>query len=222
MQVFEKCGFVQAYGSTEAGILTVLSAQNHVEANQPEQEKLLSSCGRPVEGTQVRILDDLDAQAEPHQVGEIVVHSDCMMQGYWLDMDATKRVLSKDRWLRTGDLGYVDHAGYLYLVDRKNDMIVTGGENVFPTEVEGFLYQDPEILEAAVFGVPDPQWVERVTAAVVLRPGVHACAEDIMARLRLHLAGYKCPKQIYIIDSLPKNAVGKILRKDLRKQYGTD
>ena len=129
-----------------------------------------------------------------------------------------------DGWFRTGDLGVIDDEGYLYIVDRKNDMVVTGGENVYPTEVESHLYRDSAVLEAAVFGVPDPVWVERVVAAVVLRPGVpDTCdtADAILQRLRTRLAAYKCPKAIYFVNTLPKSAVGKVLRKHLRQQYST-
>jgi acyl-CoA synthetase (AMP-forming)/AMP-acid ligase II len=115
----------------------------------------------------------------------------------------------------------MDTEGYVYLVDRKNDMVVTGGENVYPTEVEAFFYEDPDVLEAAVFGVPDPQWVERVVAAVVLRPGVTLDEQELMQRLRARLAGYKCPKNIFFTDDLPKSGAGKVLRKELRKQYGS-
>src|SRR3990167_1739567 len=140
------------------------------------------------------------------------------MQGYWLNDEATSAVL-RDGWLKTGDLGYFDGEGYLYIVDRKNDMVVTGGENVYPNEVEGHLFADPDVLEAAVFGIPDPRWVEKVVAAVVLRPGAKADPEALIERLRLRLAHYKCPKAIFFTSSLPKSAVGKVLRKELRKQY---
>jgi long-chain acyl-CoA synthetase len=122
--------------------------------------------------------------------------------------------------LKTGDLGYVDAEGYLYIVDRKKDMIVTGGENVFPTEVEGYLYRDPNVLEAAVFGIPDSRWVERVVAAVVLKQGSRISAEELINGLRGHMATYKCPKSIFFAPTLPKSAAGKILRKELRSRYG--
>jgi len=141
------------------------------------------------------------------------------MQGYWLDEQGTRASLT-DGWLKTGDLGYVDAEGYLYIVDRKKDMIVTGGENVFPTEVEGYLYRDHNVLEAAVFGVPDSRWVERVVAAVVLRPDSRISAEELIDGLRGKLAPYKWPKSIIFVATLPKSAAGKILRKELRNQYG--
>ncbi|MES2535832.1 MAG: long-chain-fatty-acid--CoA ligase [Pseudomonadota bacterium] len=221
MLTFRSCGFVQAYGSTEAGVMTVLTAADHLNAGEADREHILFSCGRPIASSQIRVVDDADDPVAAGAVGEISVRSKKIMREYWLDPEATQRVLA-DGWLRTGDLGYLDDAGYLYIRDRKNDMIVTGGENVFPTEVEEFLYRDPDVFEAAVFGIPDPQWVEKVVAVVVLKPGAAATPDDIIKRLRGKLAAYKCPKSVFLSTDLPKNAAGKILRKDLRKQYGTD
>jgi acyl-CoA synthetase (AMP-forming)/AMP-acid ligase II len=218
MQMFPHCGFAQAYGSTEAGVVTVLGPEDHQRARAPQGEYLLLSCGRPFKGHEVRLVDDAQGSVAQGAVGEIEVRSADIMKGYWLNEEGTNRVLTGG-WLKTGDLGYFDVEGYLYIVDRKNDMVVTGGENVFPTEVEGYLYRDSDVLEAAVFGIPDPQWVERVVAAVVLKPGVQVSAEELIRRLRSQLAAYKCPKAIYFTSTLPKSAVGKILRKELRKQY---
>jgi len=219
MEAFPKCGFAQAYGSTEAGVVSVLGPEDHERARQAEGEHLLKSCGKPFTGHAVRLVDDAQTTLELGSVGEIEVHSPDHMKGYWLNDEATEKAL-RDGWLKTGDLGYFDAEGYLYIIDRKNDMVVTGGENVFPTEVEGYLFQDPDVLEAAVFGVPDPQWVERVVAAVVLKPGVQVTEEELIRRLRTQLAAYKCPKDIHFVSTLPKSAVGKVLRKELRKQWG--
>jgi len=221
MLAFPACGFAQAYGSTEGGVITVLGPADHRRARDPEGERLLLSCGRPFSGHDVRVVDHLDQVVAQGAVGEIEVRSPDLMQGYWLNDEATSAVL-RDGWLKTGDLGYFDGEGYLYIVDRKNDMVVTGGENVYPNEVEGHLFADPDVLEAAVFGIPDPRWVEKVVAAVVLRPGAKADPEALIERLRLRLAHYKCPKAIFFTSSLPKSAVGKVLRKELRKQYGAN
>lgn len=140
------------------------------------------------------------------------------MRGYWNDEAKTRQAVHGG-WLKTGDMGYFDGEGFLYIVDRRNDMIVTGGENVFPTEVEGVLYEDPAIQEVAVFGIPDAKWVEAVVAAVVLKPGSQASSEQILRRLKEKVASYKCPKEIYIVEQLPKSAVGKVLRKDLKHKY---
>jgi len=219
LRTFASCSFVQSYGSTEAGVVTALDPDDHRRASQPSGERLLLSCGRPLTGREVRIVDDSDCVLVGDAVGEIEVRSPDVMQGYWLDDQGTRASFS-DGWLKTGDLGYVDAEGYLYIVDRKKDMIVTGGENVFPTEVEGYLYRDHNVLEAAVFGIPDSRWVERVVAAVVLRPGSRISAEELINGLRGHMATYKCPKSIFFVSALPKSAAGKILRKELRSRYG--
>jgi long-chain acyl-CoA synthetase len=218
MLAFPRCGFAQGYGSTEGGVVSVLGPDAHLRAKTPEGEHLLSSCGRAFTGHEIRLVDDSGRTVPQGSVGEIEVHSPDLMKGYWLNDEATNRVLSSG-WLKTGDLGYFDNEGYLYIVDRKNDMVVTGGENVFPNEVEGCLFRDPDVLEAAVFGIPDPQWVERVVAAVVLREGATVTADELIARLRGQLAAYKCPKEIYFMSTLPKSAVGKVLRKELRQQW---
>lgn len=222
MHTFPSCAFAQGYGSTEAGFVTGLDAAAHRRAGTPEGQHLLGSCGQPFPGRAVRLVDDAQCEVEEGGVGEIEVFSPDVMKGYWLNDEATRTVLGDDGWLKTGDLGRFDAEGFLYIVDRKNDMVVTGGENVYPTEVEAFLYRDADVLEAAVFGIPDAQWVEKVVAAVVLKPGARVGADDLIARLRLQLAAYKCPKAIHFTTTLPKSAVGKILRKELRKQYGSD
>ena len=219
MQTFPHCGFAQGYGSTEGGAVSVLGPQAHKRALEPADEHLLSSCGVPYPRREIRLVDDQGQAVRQGAVGEIEVRSPDLMRGYWRDEAATDRVL-QNGWLRTGDLGHFDAEGFLYIVDRKNDMVVTGGENVFPTEVESHLYKDPDVQEAAVFGLPDPVWVERVVAAVVLRPGSAVTSSELVERLRGGLAAYKCPKEIFFTSSLPKNAVGKVLRKDLRQQYG--
>ncbi len=218
MRTFSRTSFIQSYGSTEAGVITVLNADDHRRALEPDHVRLLSSCGRPLPGREVRIVEDAGGVVDRDRPGEIEVRSPDLMRGYWLNDTETQRAL-KDGWYKSGDLGYIDAEGYLYIIDRKNDLIVTGGENVYPTEIESYLYRDSDVLEAAVFGIPDPRWVEAVVAAVVLRAGVQVSGEDLINRLRARLATFKCPKEIYLVQTLPKSAAGKILRKELRKQY---
>lgn len=221
MEVFPSCGFAQAYGSTEGGVVTVLDPESHVRAKTPMGEHLLGSCGRPMSERDVRIVDDDQRTVSFGSVGEIEVRSPGLMSGYWKD-DIKTRQAVHGGWLKTGDMGYFDGEGFLYIVDRRNDMIVTGGENVFPTEVEGLLFEDPDVLEAAVFGIPDPKWVESVVAAVVLKPGSRVTSEDLQHRLKQKIASYKCPKAIHIVENLPKSAVGKVLRKDLKSQFSIE
>lgn len=219
LQVFRHCSFVQSYGLTEMGSVTALLPQDHVAAmNDPSKEGLLLSCGRPMPGVKVDIHDAGNKPLGPNAIGDITVQSNRIMSGYWRNPELTAKAVA-DGWLHTGDMGYLDEDGYLYIVDRKHDMIVTGGENVYPREVEDVLYEDPDIAEAAVFAIPDPKWVERVAAAVVLKPGHSADAEQIRRRAAARLAPYKCPKTVLFVDQLPKNASGKILKKDLRAQY---
>lgn len=214
-------GFVQSYGSTESGAVTHLSAEDHRAAlADPARAARLRSCGRAGPRVEVKVRGFGDGgDAATGEIGEVMVRGGRVMKGYWRN-EALTREAFDDGWLRMGDLGYFDADGFLYLVDRKNDMIITGGENVYPSEVEAALLEDAAIAEAAVFGVADPKWVEMVAAAVVLRPGARANEDDIAARLRRRLASYKCPKRILILDQLPRNASGKILRKALRAEYG--
>jgi long-chain acyl-CoA synthetase len=207
------CDFAQGYGSTEAGTVTCLTMQDHKRARAGRIELLLS-CGRALSNVEIR-LEPAD-NAEDEHIGEIMVKSPMTMARYWQNPDATAHAI-EDGWLRTGDLGRMDDEGYLYILDRKSDMIVTGGENVYPREVEDVLLQDPDIAEVAVFDLPDPRWVQKVVAAVVLRP--NSSPNRILLRAKEKLAGYKCPKELFVTDALPKNAAGKVLRKTLRDTY---
>ncbi len=215
-QALSHCGFVQGYGSTEGGMISALTEDDHRAAMQPGREHLLLSCGKPIDGVEVSL--DTATPDVDGAIGEIRVRSDLTMAGYRQN-DAATRAARKDGWLHTGDLGRCDEAGYLYIVDRKSDMIVTGGENVYPREVEDILFDHPAISEAAVFDLPDARWVQKVVAAVVLRPGCNESADDIIAYLKARLASYKCPKQVFIADTLPKSGAGKVLRRVLREQY---
>jgi acyl-CoA synthetase (AMP-forming)/AMP-acid ligase II len=150
------------------------------------------------------------------QIGEIVLRGKCVMKGYWKNPELTAAAL-RGGWYHTGDMGYLDEEGYLFLVDRKADMIVTGGENVYPKEVEDVLYQHPAVAMAAVVSAPDDRWGERVQAVVTLKPGRKVDGEELIAHCKGKLAGYKCPKKVEIWDELPMSPVGKVLRKDIKK-----
>jgi acyl-CoA synthetase (AMP-forming)/AMP-acid ligase II len=220
MSVFGSCSFSQSYGSTEGGIVSTLGPEEHAKAAaSPEHAHLLQSCGRPIGECDVRIARDDGTDAGDGEPGEVLVRSPRTMAGYWNLPDKTAAAFD-DRYLRTGDIGRQDAQGYLYLIDRKNDMVVTGGENVFPSEVEQVLYRSPDVAEAAVFGVPDARWIEKVVAAVVLRAGSSATAEEVIGFTRQHLAAYKCPKTVFIVNDLPRTGVGKVSRKLLRTRFG--
>lgn len=217
VEALPNCAFAQAYGSTEGGSITALSAQDHAKAlEDPAWAHLLRSCGRPIGDVEIQIVPQDDRSSEP--MGEILVRSSKLMAGYWQRPEDTAEKIV-DGWLYTGDVGHVDRDGYLYIVDRKNDMIISGGENVFPFEVEEVLCQHEAVTEAAVFGIADPRWVERLVAAIVLHPDMSADPKDIIAFVRARLAGYKTPKSVIILPSLPRSAVGKVLRKELRSEY---
>ena len=210
--------FVQYYGQTEAPlILSVLSKNDHL-GDDFETENRLLSCGRPVPTTSVKIVDEDANEVETGKIGEIVVKSSQGMRGYWKAPELTKETI-KNGWIHTRDMGYIDNKGYLYLVDRKSDMIITGGFNVYPREVEEVLYQHPAIMEAAVVGVPDEKWVETVKAFVVLKPGQTATEEEIIQFCKERLASYKKPSSVEFMDALPKSAVGKVVRRLLRDPY---
>lgn len=212
--------FAQGYGQSESGpAISHLSKEDHNVLDRPakEQQKL-SSAGRPDIGVQVKILSEKGKDVEPGEVGEIAVRSKQTMVEYWKKPEETKATLVNG-WLHTGDMGYYDEEGYIYIADRKKDMIITGGENVYPREVEEVLYRHPAVLEAAVIGVPDEYWVERVHAVVATKKGTKATAEEIIAFCKKNIAGYKTPKSIEFVDALPKNPTGKILKRELRDKY---
>ena len=213
------CNFGQGYGLTEAApLLTVLSADDHRRAIEG-RERLLASCGKPVPGVEVRVVDVDGRDVRPGEVGEIIARGPNIMRGYWRRDDDTANTVI-DGWLHTGDLATVDEEGYLYLVDRKKDMIVTGGENVFSTEVEAVLYAHPAVKEAAVIPVPDAQWGEAVHACVTLKDGQQVSADELIEFCRPRLASYKVPRSVEVIaGELPKGGTGKILKKQLRERH---
>ena len=218
MKVFG-CDFGQGYGLTEASpLLTVLTAEDHALKDE-KSERRLASCGRPVKGVDVRVVAFDGAEVKPGEVGEIIARGPNIMLGYWKRPADTDQAIV-DGWLHTGDLATVDEDGYIYLVDRKKDMIVTGGENVYSTEVEAALYEHPAIKEAAVIPVPDPDWGEAVHACVTLCDGARLEPEELIEFCRERLANYKLPRSVEIIEGeLPKGGTGKILKKQLREKH---
>ena len=212
--------FAEGYGQSESGpAISHLSKDDHNVLDRPEEEqKKLMSAGKPDIGVQVRIVDDKDNDVKPGEVGEITIRSKQVMVEYWHKPDDTRANIVNGR-LHTGDMVYYDEEGYIYIVDRKKDMIITGGENVYPREVEEILYQHPAVLETTVIGIPDPYWIERVHAVVVTKKGASTTAEELIAFCKEHIAGYKAPKSVEFVDSLPKNPAGKILKRELREKY---
>ncbi|PRX45448.1 acyl-CoA synthetase (AMP-forming)/AMP-acid ligase II [Prauserella shujinwangii] len=210
--------FVQYYGQTEAPLCqTILDKADHAEGGD-----LLGSCGHPAVDAEI-MLTGPDGEPVPRgEIGEIRVRAPFTMAGYYNAPELNRETLAGDGWVRTRDLARADERGYLYLVDRASDMIVTGGYNVYPREVEDVLMAHPAVAECAVVGAPDPTWVEAVTAFVALRPGAEVSADELRETVRGRLARYKVPKQVHFVDTIPKSPVGKILRRSLRDPLWTE
>jgi acyl-CoA synthetase (AMP-forming)/AMP-acid ligase II len=210
------CGFVQMYGMTEtSGTIVALDPEDHV----PEGSPRMRSVGTPLPGVEIRIIDEDGNTLPANTVGEIATRSSKNMSRYWNNPEATAETIDAEGWLRTGDAGYMDEDGYLYIHDRVKDMIISGGENVYPAEVENALYAHPRVADVAVIGIPSEKWGEEVKACIVVKPGETLTEAEVIAHAREHIAGYKCPKSVDFIDALPRNPSGKILRRSLRAPY---
>ena len=205
----------QLYGQTEsAPLLTALESRYHTA-----EGGRLRSAGRALPATEIKIVNELGQELPRGEVGEIVVRSPNVMLGYWGREDATRDAL-RDGWLHTGDAAYMDDEGFIFISDRLKDMIISGGENVYSTEVENAMYQHPEVAQCAVIGVPDDKWGERVHAIVVPRPGTQPDPADLMAHCRQLIADYKCPRSIsFREEALPLSGAGKVLKTELRKPF---
>ena len=211
-QLLPHLKLVQVYGLTESGFLTGLQDQEHTD------DRFLS-CGRPCPGIDLQVADDAGKQVEAGKPGELVARGANIMRGYWNNPGETALAF-RDGTFRTGDIGYQDPAGYFYILDRAKDMIVTGGENVYSGEVEAVIYAHPAVREAAVFGIPDPQWGEVVMACVMLKPGSTLNVDALIAFCRKSLASYKIPRRVEFLDTeLPKSGSGKILKRLLRERF---
>jgi long-chain acyl-CoA synthetase len=206
---------VSMYGATELAPMgtTIEHFERYVD------DERVRSAGRAIPGVRLRIVSEVGRDLAPREIGEVAIQGPNVMRGYWNKPQQTAEVL-REGWYFTGDLGYLDEHGCLYLVDRAKDMIISGGENVYSSEVEEVLYRHPAVLECAVFGVPDKHWGEAVRAAVVLRPGMLASAEELTRHCRASLGGYKVPKAIDLHrEALPKSGAGKILKRELRAPF---
>lgn len=209
-------GFIQAYGMTETtGTIVMLPPEDH----DPNGNDRMRSAGKPLPGVELKIVDAAGHELPVGEVGEVITRSSNNMLGYWNLPDATTKTMTGDGWVHTGDAGYLDQDGYLYIHDRVKDMIISGGENVYPAEVESAIYGHPDVLEVAVIGVPDDKWGEAVKAVCAPKPGHSIDADSVIGWARERIAGFKVPKTVDTIDALPRNASGKILRKDLRAPY---
>jgi acyl-CoA synthetase (AMP-forming)/AMP-acid ligase II len=211
-QLLPKVKLIQVYGLSETGFLTGLQDEEHTE------DKLMS-CGRPCPGVDLQVTDMSGKQVDPGQAGELIARGANVMRGYWNNPEETAEAF-RDGFFRTGDIGHQGNGGYFYILDRLKDMIVTGGENVYSGEVEAVIYGHPAVREAAVFGVPDPQWGELVMACVVLKAGAILTSDDLIAFCRRSLASYKLPRRVEFSETdLPKSSSGKLLKRTLRERF---
>jgi acyl-CoA synthetase (AMP-forming)/AMP-acid ligase II len=225
VDIFPGVSFINAFGQTEtASTITTLSPEDHsITGTEEEKEKKLkrlSSIGRPMPDVEMKIVDGEGNELPPGQVGEIVTRGPRVMSGYWKDQEKTEKTIDKDGWVHTSDMGYVDEDGYFFLAGRATDMIIRGGENISPEEVEAVLHSHPKVEEAAVIGVPDAEWGEVPMGVIVLKEGETATPEELMEYCRANLASYKRPRSVVFADELPRNPMGKVLKRVLREQYG--
>ena len=222
MQAFP-CTLIQGYGQTEGMTMTFLAQEDHQKAIAGEHPERLSSCGRAGFVTEVQLVDTegCPVPRDGETPGEIIVRSEANMVGYWRKPELTAQTL-RNGWMWTGDIAVWDTDGYVFIVDRAKDMIISGGENIYSTQVEAAIHQHPAVLESAVFGIPDDTWGEAVKAVVVLKPGHSASAGEIIDEASRHLASYQKPKSVDFVEALPKAPTGKILKRELRDPYWRD
>jgi long-chain acyl-CoA synthetase len=202
------CIVLEGYGLSET---SPVAAFNH-----PDRERKPGSIGTPVQGVEMRAIDDHGDEVPQGEVGEIVIRGHNIMKSYWQRPDATSEAISADGWFKTGDMGRIDEDGYFFIVDRKKELIIRGGYNVYPREIEEVLYEHPAVHEVAVIGIPHPELGEEVGAAVSLRPGAEATPEELRAFAKGQVAAYKYPRHVWLLDELPKGATGKILKREIQ------
>jgi len=227
IDVFPGVSFINAFGQTEtASTITTLAPEDHIISGTEEEKekklKRLSSIGKPMPDIEMKIIDEEGRGLPPGEVGEIVARGPRVMTGYWKDEDKTEKTIDKEGWVHTGDMGYMDEDGYFFLAGRATDMIIRGGENISPEEVENVLRTYPKIEDVAVIGIPDEEWGEVPKAVVVLKAGESSTPEEIMEYCRTKLASYKRPRSVVFINELPRNPMGKVLKRVLREQYGKE
>jgi long-chain acyl-CoA synthetase len=210
MSAFEEqfdCKILEGYGLSETSPVATF---NHVD-----RDRKPGSIGTPIEGVEMKVRDADGNDVPQGEVGEIVIRGHNVMKGYWQKPDATAEAIDADGWFATGDMAKIDEDGYFFIVDRKKDMIIRGGYNIYPREIEEVLYEHPAVREAAVVGLPDEQWGEEVGAAVALKEGEQVSEEDLRAYVKEQVASYKYPRKIWFVDELPKGPTGKILKREI-------
>ena len=212
-----RCDFLQIYGMSEFAPITYLTPADHATALSDAPE-LLASAGKAAPDVELKVVDGQGADVPTGETGEIICRGPMVMEGYWNRREATEEAL-RGGWMHTGDAGRLDGDGYLYIQDRVKDMIVSGGENVYPREVEVVLFEHPDVVDAAVIGIPDEKWGEAVKAVVVLRQGANLAEDQVIEFCRGRLGGFKCPRSVDFMEQLPRNPSGKVLKRELREPY---
>lgn len=208
----------QSYGSTEGLVLTRLEPNDHILEGSKEEVQRLGSCGKEAFNVKVKVVDDNSHEVKPGEIGEIIAKGKQITTGYWKRPDETAKTI-KDGWFYTGDLATVDNKGYIYIVDRKKDMIISGGENIYPREIEEVIYKHPAVSEVSVIGVPDSTWGESVKAIIVAKAGKIVKENEIIEFCKNNLAGYKKPKSVEFVADMPRTPTGKILKRELKDKY---
>jgi acyl-CoA synthetase (AMP-forming)/AMP-acid ligase II len=226
MDEFPDVSFINAFGQTEtASTITALGPEDHHITGTPEEKekklKRLSSIGKPMADVQMKVVDqDTGKTLGPNEVGEILAKGPRVMSGYWKDEEKTAKTIDKDGWVHTGDVGYVDEDGYYFLAGRSSDIIIRAGENISPEELENVIREHPGVDDVAVIGVPDETWGEEPRAVVIPKKGVKVTEEEIMELCREKLASFKRPRSVVFVDDLPRNPMGKLVKREIREKYG--
>jgi acyl-CoA synthetase (AMP-forming)/AMP-acid ligase II len=214
-----KCGFYQVYGTAEAGgLVAFLTPEDHALDGSEAKEKRLLSTGREAVYAEIRLVDEDGVGVPVNEPGELIVRSDSSISGYWKMPEKTAETI-RDGWVFTGDVAYRDEDGYIYIADRKKEMIISGGMNIYPAEIEAVLYAHPAVAQAAVIGVPDERWGEAVKAVIELREGARATEDEIIEFCRERLASYKKPKSVDFVERIPVGGSGKVAKRELRERY---
>ncbi len=223
LDIFKNVDFYQVFGMTETAVpVTSLTSEDHELIRDKDRNELLRSAGKPIANVEIKIVDEARNELPIGEIGEIVVRGEGIMQGYWNKEEKTRSVIDKEGWYYTGDMGKLDEEGYLYVVDRAKDMIVSGGENIYSAEVENAIYKHPSVKLCAVIGIPDEKWGEAVCAYIVKKEDCELTGEEIIQHCKEHIASYKKPKKIIFIKKLPMSPQGKILKKILREKHWKD
>jgi len=225
VDVFPGVSFINAFGQTEtASTITTLGPEDHIIAGTEEERekklKRLSSIGKPMSDVEMKIVDEEGHQLPVGQVGEIVARGPRVMTGYWKDEEKTEKTIDKEGWVHTSDMGYMDEDGYFFLAGRTTDMIIRAGENISPEEIEAVLHSHPKVEEVAVIGIPDEEWGEQPRAIVVVKQGETATGDEIIEYCRAKMSSFKRPRSVIFVNELPRNPMGKVLKRVLREQYG--